>query len=152
MESVVTQEGTLAGAHVLWRRVRRGVHHRRNWLQLLRFAIVGALGYAVNLATFAICVHPLAVDYRIAAVLAFAIAVTNNFVLNRFWTFKKAAGATSFEAPRFVVVSLAAFGFSLLVLTVLVEMGAPEVLGQAIAICCATPLNFVGNKLWTFRG
>ena len=29
--------------------------------------------------------------------------------------------------------------------------GAPEVPAQAIAVACATPLNFVGNKLWSFR-
>jgi hypothetical protein len=33
----------------------------------------------------------------------------------------------------------------------LVALGSPEIVGQVIAICCATPLNFVSNKLWTFR-
>ena len=33
----------------------------------------------------------------------------------------------------------------------LVALGSPEVVGQVIAICSATPLNFVSNKLWTFR-
>jgi putative flippase GtrA len=89
-------------------------------------------------------------DYRLSAVVAFAVAVTNNFVLNRFWTFRQTAGAASFEAPRFLVVSLGAFGFSFVVLTALVEIGSPEVVAQAIAICCATPVNFIGNKLWTF--
>jgi hypothetical protein len=31
------------------------------------------------------------------------------------------------------------------------ELGVQKVLAQAIAIACATPLNFVGNKLWSFR-
>ena len=28
--------------------------------------------------------------------------------------------------------------------------GVPEVLAQAIAIVVSTPLNFVGNKIWSF--
>lgn len=152
MEGVAAAEGTLATAHALCQRLLRGLHERHNWVQLLRFALVGASGYVVNIATFAACVGPLLLDYRLAALASFIVSVTNNFVLNRLWTFHGQVGAASFEAPRFFVVSLAAFGFSLLVLTTLVEMGSPEVVGQAIAICCATPLNFVGNKLWTFGG
>ena len=117
----------------------------------MRFATVGGAGYAVNIVTFAVCVGPLSLDYRVAAVVSFLVAVTNNFVLNRSWTFRKQVGAVAFEAPRFLVVSLVAFGFSLLILTTLVGLGSPEVVAQAIAICCATPLNFVGNKLWTFH-
>jgi putative flippase GtrA len=38
------------------------------------------------------------------------------------------------------------------VLEVLVSVaGVPEVPAQAVAIVCATPLNFLGNRLWSFR-
>ena len=30
-------------------------------------------------------------------------------------------------------------------------LGVAEVPAQAIAIVAATPLNFIGNKLWSFR-
>ena len=33
----------------------------------------------------------------------------------------------------------------------LVELGVGAILAQAIAIIVVTPLNFVGNKLWSFR-
>ena len=36
-------------------------------------------------------------------------------------------------------------------LEVLVAFGLPEIAAQAIAIVLVTPLNFVGNKLWSFR-
>jgi dolichol-phosphate mannosyltransferase len=29
-------------------------------------------------------------------------------------------------------------------------VGAEKVLAQALAILAATPLNFIGNKLWSF--
>ena len=62
-------------------RLRAGLRKPANWLALVRFALVGASGYVVNLAVFALAVHALGVDYRVAAVLAFTVAVTNNFWL-----------------------------------------------------------------------
>ena len=45
-----------------------------------------------------------------------------------------------------------AFGFQYLVLVLLVsDAGMFKVLAQAIAIAAATPLSFVGQKLWSFR-
>jgi putative flippase GtrA len=37
------------------------------------------------------------------------------------------------------------------VLDLLISVGAGKLVGQAIAIVVVTPLNFVGNKLWSFR-
>ena len=39
--------------------------------------------------------------------------------------------------------------FAVLELLVTVA-GLREVVGQAIAVAAATPVNFIGNKLWTF--
>jgi dolichol-phosphate mannosyltransferase len=133
-------------------RVRAGLRKPSNWMQLVRFGVVGASGYAVNLAVFALLVHAASVDYKLAAVAAFVIALSNNFVWNRLWTFRASDGHAGFQAMRFCVVSLVAFGFNLVVLYMLVEgLGVSAVPAQAFAIAAATPLNFVGNKLWSFR-
>jgi len=123
-----------------------------NWLQLIRFAAVGASGYIINLAVYTVLVHEAAVDYKAAAVGAFCVALANNFFWNRRWTFRARDGHAGFQAARFVAVSLFALGFNLVVLLVLVEgLSVAKVPAQAIAIASATPLNFVGNKLWSFR-
>ena len=136
----------------LHRRVRHGLRHPANWLQLVRFAFVGASGYVVNLMVFTAAVHLAEIDYRVAAVLAFLVSVANNFWWNRRWTFDARDGHAGFQAARFLTVSVAAFLFSYAVLLLLVEAaGLPEVLAQAIAIVTATPLSFLGQKLWSFR-
>jgi len=133
-------------------RIRLGLRRPANWLELVRFATVGASGYVVNLAVFSLAVHAAGIDYRVAATLAFVLALTNNFLWNRHWTFRAGGGHAGFQAARFVAVSLAAFAFSLAVLELLVAgFGLPEVPAQALAILAATPLNFLGNKLWSFR-
>ncbi|MHB8240746.1 MAG: GtrA family protein [Solirubrobacteraceae bacterium] len=133
-------------------RLLHGLRRPANWLQLVRFGLVGAVGFVVNLAVYALFVHSVGVDYRVAAVMAWIVAVLNNFVLNRHWTFDARDGQVHFQALRFVVVSLVAFGCSLLLLTLLVESaGMAKVPAQALAVAASTPLNFLGNKLWSFR-
>jgi dolichol-phosphate mannosyltransferase len=133
-------------------RVRAALRTPANWLQLIRFAAVGASGYVVNLAVFTAAVHGAGFDYPVAATAAFVVALANNFFWNRGWTFRAGDGHAGFQAARFIVVSLVAFAFNLLVLFALVELGrVAEVPAQAIAVIAATPLNFLGNKLWSFR-
>ena len=133
-------------------RLARALRDPGSWAQLLRFGLVGASGYVVNLVVFAAAVEGAGLHHRVAAVLAFAVALSNNFMWNRMWTFRARDGHLGFQAMRFLVVSLGAFLVSLAVLELLVSVaGAPEVPAQALAIVCATPLNFAGNRLWSFR-
>jgi putative flippase GtrA len=133
-------------------RLLHGMRRPANWLQLVRFGLVGGVGFVVNVAVYALFVHYVKVDYRVASVVAWLIAVLNNFILNRRWTFDARAGRAHFQALRFLMVSLVAEGFSLSLLTVLVEDGGfSKVPAQALAVAASMPLNFLGNKLWSFR-
>jgi putative flippase GtrA len=133
-------------------RLLHGMRRPANWLQLVRFGLVGGVGFVVNLAVYALFVHSVGVDYHVAAVVAWLVAVINNFVLNRHWTFDARDGRAHFQAMRFLVVSLLALGMSLLLLTLFVESaGIAKVPAQALAVAAAMPLNFLGNKLWSFR-
>jgi dolichol-phosphate mannosyltransferase len=133
-------------------RVRYGVRRTHNWLQLVRFAAVGASGYVVNLGVFTICLHVVGIDYRASAVVAFIVSVVNNFWLNRHWTFDAKHDHPVFQGARFFAVSLVAFGFTYMVLITLVSSaGMSKVIAQAIAIVAGTPLSFLGQKLWSFR-
>jgi dolichol-phosphate mannosyltransferase len=133
-------------------RVRHGVRKPHNWFQLGRFVAVGASGYIVNLAVFAACVHLLAIDYKVAAVIAFVVSVVNNFWWNRHWTFSAKEAHPAQQGAKFFAVSLLAFGFSYVLLISLVDgAGMAKVVAQAISIAAGTPLSFVGQKLWSFR-
>jgi putative flippase GtrA len=133
-------------------RVRSGLRRPHNWVQLVKFCAVGASGYVVNLSVFALCVEAIGLHHLIGATVAFVVAVTNNFWWNRHWTFKARRGHAGFQAARFFTVSVAAFLFAATVLQLLVGVAnLPEVPSQAIAIVAATPLNFIGNKMWSFR-
>ncbi len=133
-------------------RLLHGMRRPANWLQLVRFGLVGGVGFVVNLLVYTLFVHGVGVEYRVASVVAWLVAVLNNFVLNRHWTFDARDGRARFQAIRFLLVSLVAEVVALLLLTVLVEAGGiAKIPAQALAVGAVTPLNFLGNKLWSFR-
>jgi dolichol-phosphate mannosyltransferase len=119
-------------------------------VQLCKFGLVGGSGYLINLAVFALLVGSLGVHHAVAAVGAFCVAVTNNFLWNRYWTFGPGEGPAHFQAARFFAVSIASLVVNLIVLELLVSGGLGELPAQAIAVAVAMPFNFVGNKLFTF--
>ncbi len=146
-----------AAANRAWaviRRVHLGTRKPGNWLQLFHFAVVGGSGYVVNLIVFSLLTELTGLNHLLAAIGAFIVAVTNNFLLNRHWTFRRQGSAEShagFQAARFFTVSLVGLGVNLAVLELLVSSaGLAELPSQAIAVAVAMPVNFIGNKLWTF--
>jgi putative flippase GtrA len=132
------------------KRIRRGTLKPGNWLQLFQFGIVGASGYLINLAVFALVNGALGIHYIVAAIAAFCVAVTSNFWWNRHWTFDAKHGHAGFQAARFFTVSVLALVINLIALKLLVGGGMGELPAQAISVAIAMPFNFVGNKLWTF--
>jgi putative flippase GtrA len=142
------------------RRIGRGARSRANWIQFVQFGLVGASGYVVNLTAFALLTGSglffrqgsdgLGVHYIPAAVISFCVAVTNNFLWNRYWTFDAKHGHAGFQAIRFFTVSVLALGINLVALELLIRAGLPELGSQALAVAIAMPFNFIGNKLWTF--
>jgi len=123
---------------------------RRHWVQLAKFCIVGAIGYGINVAVYTVLLHA-GLHYLLAATCSFAVAATSNYTWNRLWTFHDRRGHIGIQGVRFLVVSLVALGANLLVLHLLIRFGTGKLVGQAIAIVVVTPLNFIGNKLWSFR-
>jgi putative flippase GtrA len=145
MEPTPTRADGAAG------RVRFALAKRSNWTQLAKFCAVGAAGYLVNLTVYTLLLKWVGVNYILSACGSFLVAVANNYTLNRVWTFRGDRGHIAYQGLRFLVVSTASLGANLVVLHVLVQAGVGKIVAQAIAIILVTPLNFIGNKLWSFR-
>jgi putative flippase GtrA len=132
-------------------RLGSAARSRENWAQLLKFGVVGGSGYLINLGVFAFLSGNLGVYHAVAAVGAFCVAVTSNFLWNRYWTFGPGEGLAHEQAARFLVVSVACLVINLVLLEVIVRTSSvSELTAQAIAVAVAMPFNFLGNKLWTF--
>jgi dolichol-phosphate mannosyltransferase len=117
--------------------------------QFARFCVVGASGYAVNLATYA-ALLAVGLHYLAAAAVAFLVAAASNYIWNRTWTFRTSDAPVVGQGMRALVVSALSLGANQLFLVVLVAAGAGHLAGQAVAIALATPYSFAANKLWAF--
>ena len=127
--------------------------------QFVKFAVVGGTGTIVNLvvlkATLLIWGHfaaetPFAVEI-FASGLAFAVAVVNNYLLNRWWTFRS-KGSFGGEFVKFLIVSIAGLGLNELAFWVFRgQLGIGVLVSQCLAILCVLPFNFIVNKLWSFK-
>jgi putative flippase GtrA len=132
-------------------RVGRALSRPHNWVQLAKFSVVGATGYVINLAVYTALLRGAGFHYVAAATCSFLVAVTNNYIWNRLWTFHAQRGHVGWQGLRFLIVALVAYAANLALLSALIAFGMDKVLAQAIAVILVTPLNFIGNKLWSFR-
>jgi putative flippase GtrA len=132
-------------------RAGRALSHPHNWVQLAKFGAVGASGYAINLIVYTALLRGAGLHYTAAATCSFLVAVTNNYIWNRLWTFHDQRGHVGWQGLRFLVVALVAYAANLVLLSAFIALGLDKVMAQAIAVVLVTPLNFIGNKLWSFR-
>jgi putative flippase GtrA len=130
-------------------RAASALRQPHNWVQLLKFCVVGAVGYVINLGVYTAV---LGIGAHKAAVVSFVVAAANNYWWNRHWTFVHQRGHFAYQGMRFFGVSLVALLVNQLWLVVFLDLaGLGKIVSQAIAIILVTPLNFIGNKLWSFR-
>src|SRR5438445_13812787 len=91
-------------------RARHALRQRHNWEQLAKFCIVGATGYVVNLLVYVALLVGANLHYRIAATGSFLVAVSDNYLLNRLWTFRHRRGHLGYQGLHLFVVPLLAYG------------------------------------------
>ena len=125
------------------------LRQRHNWIQLIKFGAVGASGFVINLAVYQ---SILGIGAHSAAAVSFVVSAASNYWWNRHWTFVGQKGSFALQGARFYVVSLVAFAVNQIWLAVFLDwLGWGKLVSQALAIILVTPLNFLGNKLWSFR-
>jgi putative flippase GtrA len=117
----------------------------------VRFCLVGASGYAVNLAVYSALLTA-GVHFQIAATIAFLVAASSNYVWNRVWTFGTRRARILRQSVRALAVSALSLGANQLFLVALVAADAGHLPAQAVAIILVTPFSFAANKLWAFAG
>jgi len=140
-----------AGMSVRAGHVPEALRRRENWIELVKFGVVGGSGYLVNLAVYTALLKEAGLHYVAAATGSFLLAAGWNYWWNRTWTFRAQRGNFGIQGMRFFVVSATVYGANVGVLAALVSSGLGKIVAQAIAIILVTPLNFLGNKLWSFR-
>lgn len=119
-----------------------------------KFCIVGAFGALINLIVLYSLVEWMLIGYILSAIIAFIIAVSFNYLLNKIWTFKdgRIKRSTVIESYlKFISISVIGLGLNLVILYYLVEfINMWYVSSQVTAILGATSWNYIGSKTWAF--
>jgi putative flippase GtrA len=134
---------------------------KRGVRQFLKFGVVGASGFVVNLAIFTLLQrlipnHAATLPYNVIYSIAFLSGGVSNYFLNRAWTFRS-TGHVGREGLSFMTVSVLALIVGLIVSAAIAPisfMGRPFGHGHLtwfISTVSAIVVNFFVNKYWTFR-
>jgi len=128
---------------------------RRGIRQFVKFGIVGASGFAVNLAIFTVLqwldpAHAVAAHYDAIDSIAFLSGGVSNYFLNRIWTFRS-TGHAVVQGIQFLTVSAIALCVGLAVSAVAKPFLGPGHRTWLLATLAGIVVNFFVNKYWTFR-
>jgi len=134
----------------------RRVGQRRGVRQFVKFGIVGASGFFVNLVIFTLLQrvvphHDAAGTYFAIFSIAFLAGGVSNYFLNRIWTFRS-TGHAGREGLQFMTVSVLALLVGLVVSAIVAHVIGHY--GHAAWLCATLSgivVNFFVNKYWTFR-
>src|SRR4051794_26838120 len=119
--------------------------------QLRRYVVVGLIGYTVQVGSFALLVHVVGVPYVGSAVAAGLLALLNNFLFNRRWTFEVGHKPVARQAGAYLVISAVFFAAQIGILHVLVVAGVPKVIAEALSVVAVVPVNFLAQRRFAFR-
>ncbi|MTI19061.1 GtrA family protein [Rhodobacteraceae bacterium RKSG542] len=120
--------------------------------QFLRFCMVGFSGLAVDSLVLACLLAYTGMGPFLARILSILAAMTNNWALNRIFTFKS-SGKRLEEFLRFVAVNGVGALINYAIYSGLL-LNFPELspfIALFVATVCATAFNFIGSKLFAFK-
>ncbi len=137
--------------------------YRKPWLsKYIKFSAVGLVGAVINSAVLWTASEIFIVYYLLAAVLAFCVAATSNYYMNRRWTYRS-KGNLPKQYSQFLAVSVCGLVLNLIILKGIVDGAMPAldigkdkaslylVTANLVAIFAVSIFNFLLNSLWTFR-
>lgn len=122
---------------------------KKEVVQALCFAVVGGIGYLVNLLTFGALRVLVESPYLLAATIAFLAAANCNFLLNRAFTFGERSRPLH-RGVRSLLTATLVLGVNLLLLHWLVQASVSVMLAQAAAVLLVVPLNYALHQRWVF--
>jgi len=127
-----------------------------NIFQFAKFCIVGLSGLFVDTAVLVGIVELMSFDPRFAAMFAFLVAVSWNYMFNRLWTFNVGAKAKVFYSYiSFIMICALGFGVRIGLMHLLIEyagMGKKPwyILASILGILAGTIFNYIGSKYVSF--
>jgi len=125
----------------------------------LKFAVVGGGGTVTNLAIYYILADRLGWHFLMTSVIAFCVAMTQNYLFNSLWTFAerlRGEGTFRYSITRhslYAASSLAGLGVNLVTLYLLerFKVFPLKTLSQAVGVLFGMAFNYTLSKRIVFK-
>jgi len=142
--------------------------NRKEARRFLKFMFVGAMGAVVDFGVLNLLAHVFDVPVTIAGVISFSLAVTSNFIWNRYWTYPESRAFPLVpQYLQFFIINATALLIRIPILVLVpsraialfeslgVAPNTAEVLGNNFALALAVGIalfwNFFINRFVTYR-
>lgn len=126
----------------------------RNLLfKFIKFGAVGFSGLFVDFGFTYLLKEIIGVQKYVSNAIAFMLAATSNYFLNRFYTFQSTNPNMAIEYGEFILISAIGLLINTGILWFLVsKLGMNFYISKVFAIAVVTLWNFAANLLVTFNG
>lgn len=119
----------------------------------MKFGSVGALGTVTNMTIYSSLIF-MNINYNIASMSAFIVAVTQNFLLNKRWTFSDYDKGIKNRFIKYLILNFLSFLLNLTILNLIIYYfgtdKSTQIFAQILGIAGAMVTNFTGSHMVVF--
>lgn len=120
--------------------------------QFIQFGMVGFGGMLLDFSVTWLCKEKLIINKYLSNTLGFCVAISNNFLLNRYWTFNEVVQNISIQFSKFAMVSVSGLIINNFLLFLLVKYVKGNFYVTKFAVICMVFLwNYFINLSFTFK-
>ena len=121
-------------------------------VRFLKFGISGLVGMCIDFSITWLCKEKFGLNKYLSNSLGFCVAVMNNFLLNRYWTFANNNMPFTNQLIKFLLVSITGLGINNLLIYLLVNNAKKNFyLLKLIVVGLVFFWNFFANSFFTFK-
>lgn len=123
------------------------------FLRVFKFGLTGLLGMAIDFGATWLFKEQVKVNKYVANAIGFTLAVTNNYLINRIWTFESTNVHWAVEFGKFLLVSMIGLGLNTFIIYLFHQRknGTNFYLAKFFAVLIVFIWNFIANQFFTFK-
>ncbi|KAA8795601.1 GtrA family protein [Lactobacillus crispatus] len=124
--------------------------YSEDFVQLVKYVLIGALGLVVDFGIYTILTH-FKMNVEIANIISSTCGIINNFLWNSYTNFKVHDRMILRFISYFIVGQITTVFTTVSLFIFVTKLGYPHLIVKIVATFVATLIQFVINKVVTFR-
>lgn len=124
--------------------------YSEDFVQLVKYVLIGVLGLVVDFGIYTILTH-FKMNVEIANIISSTCGIINNFLWNSYTNFKVHDRMILRFISYFIVGQITTVFTTVSLFIFVTKLGSPHLIVKIVATFVATLIQFVINKVVTFR-